>query len=232
MAEAAPRTREMCMTCRQPSFGCYCAHVRKFDPGLRFVILIHPIEVKRRIATGRMSHLCLERSILVAGQDYTDSAQVNEVLADPRLQPFILYPGNEARNLSKMSPAERAEMIDEKREPVIFVIDGTWATARKMMRSENLRKLPRICFSPEKPSAFRVRKQPAPGCVSTIEAIHRTIELFDGMSGVDASSRHHDGLLDVFEVMVQRQLKFVTTLKNTRQTNYRQPKIKKILADL
>lgn len=231
-ALAVPRTREMCLECRQPSFGCYCAHVRRFDPGLQFVILIHPIEVKRRIATGRMSHLCLERSQLIEGQEYSTNDRVNAILANPRLQPFILYPGTEAKNLSRMNRAEKASLIEADREPVVFVIDGTWATARKMMRSENLRKIPRICFSPGKPSAFRVRKQPAPGCVSTIEAIHETIEHFDGIAGVNVASRAHDALLDVFEVMVLRQLSYVKTLKTTRQMNYRQPKVKTLLADL
>ena len=35
----------------QPEFGCYCRHIKKFDPKIKFIILIHPIELKRRIAT-------------------------------------------------------------------------------------------------------------------------------------------------------------------------------------
>jgi len=229
---AVPRSREMCLTCRQPAFGCYCEAVRRFDPGLRFVILIHPIEVKRRIASGRMSHLCLERSELIEGKDYSLNKRVNEIVSDPSLQPFILYPGPQAANLSRLSVGERTSLFDPNRELVIFVIDGTWATARKMMRSENLRSLPRLCFSPEKPSMFRVRKQPAPGCVSTIEAIHQTIDLLGEAVGLDVTNRRHDALLDVFETMVERQLRFVAELKATRTTHYRRPKVKKLFSAL
>lgn len=211
-----PRPREVCPSCRQPGAGCYCAHVRRFDPGLRFVILIHPIEARRRIATGRMSHLCLERSILLEGEDFSGDARLDRIVGDPRLRPFVLYPGRDARNLSRMTREEKISAFDGDREPVIVVIDGTWATARKMMRSTNLRDLPRVCFSPTKPSSFHVRKQPAPGCLSTIEAIHETIEHLDGIRGVDVSSRAHEALLSVFDAMVVRQLGFVSTPKATR----------------
>jgi DTW domain-containing protein YfiP len=89
-------------------------------------------------------------------------------------------------------------------------MDGTWATARKMVRqSRNLHALPRVCFSLDRPSGFRVRKQPAAGCYSTIEAIHQLIELVGSLCGFAVASRRHDNLLDVFDKMVAQQLQFV-----------------------
>lgn len=202
--------RDLCSSCLQPGFSCYCHHINKFNPGIEFVILIHPIEVRRRIATGRMSYLSLEGSHLIDGQDYTQNEQVNKIIQDPQKQCFILYPHRQAGNLSEMSNFEKASLIDSSKKTVLFVIDGTWATAKKMLhQSKNLHQLPKICFSPDKPSTFRVRKQPAAGCLSTVEAIHQVIELLGEQCGFNTETQEHDKLLFVFDKMVERQLQFI-----------------------
>jgi DTW domain-containing protein YfiP len=204
-----PVYRDLCVACMQPQFGCYCQHLRPFDPNIDFVILIHPIEMRRRIATGRMSHQSLENSQLIMGQDYSEDSRVNALIADPHRHVVILYPGREAHNLSKLTGIARRELVPANKKLTIFVIDGTWATARKTMcQSKNLKGIPRICFSPEKPSNFRVRKQPHAACYSTIEAIHQTIELVGEGQGFNVSGREHDKLIHVFDKMVELQLGF------------------------
>lgn len=205
-----PHYRDLCTTCIQPTFSCYCPDIQQFDPLINFVILIHPIEAKRRIATGRMSHLCLRDSHLIMGQDYSDNNDVNQLIEDPHFHSLILYPGALSENLTSLSEAEKVSRFPPQKKLRIFVIDGTWATAKKMVRqSTNLASLPRVCFSPQKPSTFRVRKQPHAACYSTIEAIHHTIELIGKTQGFDTSTREHDKLLHVFDSMVERQLEFI-----------------------
>lgn len=202
-----PKYRTLCSVCIQPDFSCYCAHIQTFDPKINFVVLIHPIEMKRRIATGRMSHLCLQGSHLIQGQNYTHNPIVNELIADKEHHSVILYPGLISKNVSDLPEEEKQALFPKHKKLRIFVIDGTWTTARKMIRlSENLNNLPRICFSPKTPSNFRVRRQPHPGCYSTIEAIHHTIELLGKSQNFDVSERAHDKLLTVFNHMVERQL--------------------------
>jgi DTW domain-containing protein YfiP len=210
LKEEQPVFRNLCLTCLQPEFGCYCAQVKKFDPNIKFVILIHPIEARRRIATGRMSHLCLQNSALIRGQDYSQNLEVEAIIQNPNHHSVILYPGNQSLNLSHIAKEDQLNLFPRDKKLVIFVIDGTWATAKKMLnQSTNLQKLSRICFSPSKPSNFRVRKQPAPGCYSTVEAIHQTIELVGSQVGFAVEGRQHDGLLSVFDYMVEKQLTFV-----------------------
>jgi DTW domain-containing protein YfiP len=218
-----PKYRVICEACDQPDFCCYCAQISAFDPLISFVILIHPIEVKRRIATGRMSHLSLKNSYLIEGQDYTHNSKVNALLEDKDYHSVVLYPGINSQNLSIMNQREKTAVFPREKRLRIFVVDGTWATARKMMRlSENLKTLPRVCFSPDKPSNFRVRKQPHPQCYSTIEAIHHTIELVGDSQGFAVKNRLHDRLLRVFEYMVERQLQFIKVSKEMSLTgNYR-----------
>lgn len=214
--------RSLCSRCIQPNFACYCAHIAPFDPLINFVVLIHPIEVKRRIATGRMSHLSLKNSYLIKGQDYTNDRLVNDLIEDPSHQSMILYPGASSCNLSHLNNDEKQSLFAKNKKLRIFVIDGTWATARKMIRlSQNLKSLPRICFSPGKPSNFRVRKQPNSHCYSTIEAIHHTIELVGEVQGFCVKDRTHDRLLTTFNYMVERQLTFIEESHRVSTNTYR-----------
>jgi DTW domain-containing protein YfiP len=207
LEQSAPRLREYCKTCVRPASACYCQHIRRFNPGVQFVILIHPIEQRRRIATGRMAHLSLENSQLIVGENYSNDRQVNALIENEKNFPVILFPGTTAANLSALNAEGRAHLFPANKNLIIFVIDGTWNTAKKtMFWSENLKKLPRICFSPPTPSHFRVRKQPSSECYSTIEAIHHTIELMGDGCGYDLASRQHDQLLTTFNWMVETQL--------------------------
>lgn len=214
---AQKRPREVCLTCYQPSLGCYCRNLQPFHPRVEFVILIHPIEIKRRIATGRMSHLILNGSRLIKGGDFSDDERVYRIIEDNPRGCYVLYPGPTSINLSELADEDkRTQFPATGKNLTVFVIDGTWATARAMLRSENLRRLPRISFTSTEESRFIVRKQPLPQCLSTIEAIHKTIEQLAPVSGFDVQSRRHDHLLDVFGQMVKRQLAFSSSFKNTR----------------
>ncbi len=202
-----PVRRNPCHKCLQPDFSCFCAWLKPFDPGIQFIILTHPIEVKRRIATGRMSFLSLRSSRLIMGHDFSANAELNGLLGDPRLHCVMLYPGRHSTNLSPLSLAERFDLVPEGKQLAVVVIDGTWSTARKMVHlSQNLRPLPRLSFTPSSPSRFRVRQQPRPECYSTIEAIHHTIDLFRA----PGTARTHDVLLEVFDRMVVRQIELAS----------------------
>ncbi len=212
--EELSRYRDFCVTCLRPALTCYCQHIRPFDPKIRFVILIHVREAQKRIATGRISHRCLERSLLLHGYDYTHDPRVNAILAEPRAYPVVLYPGAQSVNLSAQTLADRSRLVPAGHELVVFVIDGTWTTARKIVqRSANLARLPQICFDPPHPSRFRLRKQPKANCFSTVEAIHHTLELLGPTQGFATESRVHDRLLHVFDQMVEQQLELARQYK-------------------
>lgn len=229
-AETATKYRNLCVTCLQPEFGCYCTQVQKLDPKIKFVILIHPIEHKRRIATGRMSHLCLKNSELITGQDYSANQRVNAILEDHQNSCKILYPSKKSLNLTKILNQDSSRppaIFEQGKLPVVFVIDGTWATAVKTLRqSRNLQTLSQICFTPSQLSQFRVRKQPAKEYVSTIEAIHHTIELLGPGAGFKTEQREHDKLLNVFNYMVERQLEFIRKASlDPNFSAYRRPRL-------
>lgn len=230
-----PEFRKLCVTCLQPGFSCYCSAIKKFDPKIKIVILIHPIEVKRRIATGRMASLCLENSELIQGQDYSENKRVNELLDPQSYCPIVLYPGKKSLDVSLISDLKSTFEIHvnftSDKEIVLFVIDGTWATAKKTMyQSKNLIPLPQICFTPKQKSQFKVRKQPHEKCLSTIEAIYQTLDLIGPLVGFDIQAQEHQKLLEVFNAMVARQLEFVEEARTIDSpTRYRKPQLMKEL---
>lgn len=229
ISEQEPKHRDVCMSCRQPRFACYCQVLKPFHCPIEFVILIHGIEARRRIATGRMAHLALTNSNLIAGCDYSQNAKVNEIINDPDRHCVILYPGQNSIDIGVDTEQKARNLALPNKCLTVFVIDGTWATARKMVRlSENLHGLQRICFTPTTPSNFRVRKQPKAECYSTIEAIHHTIELLGPSQNFATDSRQHDQLLNVFDWMVEGQLKFIEDSRRTRgPSRYRREREKR-----
>lgn len=202
-----PAHRTSCWRCFQPASNCYCEELRPFDSKIEFVILIHPIESRRRIATGRMSHLTLRNSHLIEGEDFSDDQTLNAILEDSSREIVMLYPGPQAVDLKEFSSTQLNQSSQKKL--TVIVIDGTWATARKMVRSRSLQGVPRVSFRPSRASRFRVRKQPNVHCFSTIEAIFETIEILGPSRGFDVSTRRHQALIDVFERMVERQITFL-----------------------
>lgn len=198
--------RAFCWRCRQLKDGCYCETTKAFDSNIEFVILIHKIEARRRIATGRMSHLLLQHSHLIEGDQFASDERVNALIADSKSFAVVLYPGAGSVDISNSTLEEKSALTPSGKKLLVFVIDGTWATARRTMRlSPNLTALPRIGFSPKRESQFKVRKQPAAHCLSTLEAIHHTIELLGESQGFDVASRDHDRMLETFSFMVEKQ---------------------------
>jgi hypothetical protein len=85
----------------------------------------------------------------------------------------------------------------------LIVLDGTWANARKLLTANPaLAALPRVSFQPQRPSDYGIRRQPAPFCVSTIEALAEVLAVLEPDGGP------FERLLDPFRAMVERQLWF------------------------
>ncbi len=199
--------RRYCAKCKKPLATCYCVAVQPFCSSPQFVILIHRLEARRSVATGRMAHLCLSNSLLFEGTDFTDHPGVNALISDRQNYCVVLARGNTAVDLTEIAENERRRLFPPDKRLVVFVIDGTWAQARRMRRlSRNLKGLPSVCFTPETPSRFLVRKQPEAHCCSTIEAIHTCISLV----GLEPQQPRNN-LLTAFAYMVNQQIEYEAT---------------------
>ncbi len=205
MPTEVQQPRIKCYQCMRPTSTCICKHIRALHTKTRFIILMHPKEYrKEKNGTGHMTRLQLNNAEIIVGVDFTHNQRVNEILTQESSSCFLLYPGKENFNLSISQPAEINSFLGKT--PHIFILDGTWPCARKMLKlSTNLQQLKRVSFDNKIVSKFIVKQQPAPLCLSTIESVYTVLNLLK--AGELEQCNTKDFLLP-FEKMLEYQLEY------------------------
>jgi DTW domain-containing protein len=179
----------------------------------RIVLLMHVQEVRhQKCNTGLLTCLNLANSEIVTGIGFDDAPRVRALIDDPRNFPVLLYPGEGALRLED---AELGPSWLDGRQLVVFLLDATWACARKSLRdSPGLQRLPRLAISPGAPSRFVIKRQPRAWCLSTIEATH---ELLIALEGAGLDSYPDKGrLLSAFDAMQATQIDYAARAGNPR----------------
>jgi len=180
-----------------------CNEVHKIKTKTKFVILMHPKEFKKvKNGTGHLTHLSLEGSELFVGVDFTKHKRVNEIIDS--YDSYILYPSQDAINLTKEVPESQKEMA-------IFVIDSTWSCSLKMLReSKNLQQVKHISFDAVKLSEFEIKKQPSEYCLSTIESVLSVLELLKKHNKEEIRNGCFENFLNPFKKMIEYQQKIIS----------------------
>jgi len=199
----------------RPSSTCICKHINPLQTNTRFIILMHPKEYKKqKNGTGYMTKLQLENSEIIVGVDFTNNNRVNELLNKEDSSSFLLYPGKDSFNLSIRKSSELNSFMGTN--PHLFILDGTWPCARKMLKlSKNLQQLKRVSFDNKIKSKFIIKQQPDPLCLSTIESVHTVLNL---LKGGDLEQCETNRFLIPFEKMIEYQLEYIL---NPNNKNYR-----------
>ncbi|MHB8879249.1 MAG: tRNA-uridine aminocarboxypropyltransferase [Myxococcaceae bacterium] len=212
--------REICRRCRRPASVCYCSELASIASRTRVVFLQHPRERTVAIGTCRMAHLALPNSELHVGVSFDDEARVKALASAPRGQTVVLFPGEGAVDAGALKEPPRN----------LVVIDGTWVQAKKVLeRNALLRALPRIGFTPSQPGNYRIRSEPAPHCVSTIEAVVEVLGRLEGDAG------RFRPMLKPFERMVDLQLErhaARTGPPRTRRKRHREARVPAVPVEL
>lgn len=197
------RVMNLCLRCRRRLRTCICEHLKPFKTTSRFIILMHPMEYKKeKVGTGRFSHLILENSAIFVDINFDGNKSFQEMLKDPFYESYVLYPGDEVIDLS----ADVSMSFRQGKAKQFIVIDGTWPCAKKMMKlSTSLHPLPRVSFTSERTSAFKVKHQPLPQCLSTVESIHQVIFELNRL-GLEQTQGKEENLLEVFNKIVEQQI--------------------------
>jgi DTW domain-containing protein len=199
--------RSVCPGCRRPSVVCVCHAIRRVSTRTRLVILQHPRERDVPINTARLAELQLEKAERFVGIELEQLPALRARLSDASQPAILLYPGPGARDLALEPPPGPVTLC---------VLDGTWWQAKKLFQyNPELARLPRYSLSPPRPSRYRIRREPAQHCVSTIEAIAQALALLEP-GGFDA-----EALLEPFEAMVEHQLRYVGASTSRRHAVYR-----------
>ena len=187
----------------RPASTCICKHISPFQTKTRFIILMHPKEYrKEKVGTGLMTKLQLENSEIIVGVDFTNNKRVNEILNNKKSCSFLLYPGKDNFNLSIKKSSEINSFMGNN--PHLFLLDGTWSCARKMLKlSKNLQKLKRVSFDNKIKSKFIIKQQPESLCLSTIESVYTVLNL---LKEGDFEQCDTKNFLIPFEKMIEYQI--------------------------
>ncbi len=168
-----------CERCDKPTGICVCDRVRPREVQTRVLVLQHPEEPDSVLGTARLLELALPSQVrVVVGQSWGS-------LADAWGEPLgnegwaVLWRGQLPRELSPEEDAAAFLSLDRagRRSPTVWqgvvVLDGTWAQARSLWwRNPWLLRLGRILLRPKEPSIYgKVRREPRPEAVSTLEAV-------------------------------------------------------------
>lgn len=219
MLEIVPRS--VCTGCSRPSVVCICVSLRRISTQTRVVILQHPRESDVAINTARLVELQLESAERHVAIKLAEVPALTARLNDAAAPPILLYPGTDAKDLAAEPPTGPVTLV---------VLDGTWWQAKKLFQQNpELAQLPRYSLSPSSPSRYRIRREPALHCISTIEAIGEALSLLEP-AGFD-----REALLMPFEAMVEHQLHYAEVRGARRHLAFRdrprKPRVPKLLLE-
>ncbi len=181
--------RERCHRCRKASIVCICPGLPRIPNRTEIVILQHPREREHPFGTARFAELGLERVQTFVHYGLGRAPSPLGALPDDTA---LIYPA-----------AHAPELRSVPRPSALLFLDGTWAQSRTLYRiNPALAALPHLRIDPRTKSRYLIRSEPAPWCVSTIEAIAEALAI------VEPDLEGLDRLVAAFESMIARQLEF------------------------
>jgi len=181
--------RATCYRCHKPEVTCICDQVPRVSNRTAIWLLQHVRERFHPIGTARIAELGLERYRCDVRYDAWAQAPV-----DLGGRTGVLYPGPGARPLADLTRSERPRTL--------ILLDGTWHQAHTLYRDTPwLHGLPCYRLEPTTSSRYRIRREPAADCLSTIEAVVEALRI------LEPQTEGLDGLLAAFDAMIDRQIR-------------------------
>lgn len=182
-----------CSQCGKARKACICDSIVALDSQVELIILQHPTEEHRPMGTARILSLSLVNSRLLVGEDFRQHGELNQLLAEPDVEHFVLYPSDVS-----LSAADVALPIEKKIR--IILLDGTWKKAFKMWQlNTQLHHLPCLHLPENLKGNYRIRKAPNENALSTVEAGFHVLSMMQ-------PEKDFSPLLDAFEAMVDYQI--------------------------
>lgn len=182
-----------CSQCGKARKACICDNIVALDSQVELIILQHPTEEHRPMGTARILSLSLANSRLLVGEDFREHGELNQLLAEPDVEHFVLYPSDVS-----LSAADVALPIEKKIR--IILLDGTWKKAFKMWQlNTQLHHLPCLHLPEDLKGNYRIRKAPNENALSTVEAGFYVLSMMQ-------PEKDFSPLLDAFEAMIDYQI--------------------------
>jgi len=187
-------TRERCEGCRLPVTHCTCASRAglRVDTGAGVCLLMADIEPLKPTNTGWLVADVVPDTFAFGWARTEVDPALLALLADPRWQPFVVFPGEYA---SPGRAVVEDVQVDAGRRPLFVLLDATWSEARKMFRkSPYLDRFPVLSLRPDQVSSYVLRRSRRGDHFCTSEVASLCLDL----AGDVRASRMLDAWLDVF----------------------------------
>ena len=166
---------------------------------MNIYILQHPGETRNPKGTSVIASLSLQNCTCWVGEDFSQHEALNWLIASHPDNTFVVYPDNNGFSVQDIAEVNHST-VDLQKLNLIF-IDATWRKAKKIyLSSQNLQLLPKVLINSQKPSAYRIRKIPEDGYLSTIEAIAYSLMV------LEQDEEKYKPLLDVFDKLINHQI--------------------------
>lgn len=190
-------SRSYCYQCQRVKDACFCHKIIQIDNPVSVTILQHPDERRVNKGTAIIAKLSLKNYQCWQGEDFSSHKALNGLINSSANSIAVVYPSEESVSINEYLKCEGKERSIEH----LIFIDATWRKAKKIWSlSTNLHALPSIKLDAANISNYRIRKVPADGYLSTIEAVTQCLSDFDGQN------KKYQPLLDVFDSMIDYQI--------------------------
>lgn len=200
--------RKVCIRCQRPASVCLCKYITRSQAPMNLVILQHPSEQKKAIGTAKILDLCIDNSIHLVGECFSNHQEFEQILQQPCV---VLFPSDHAVSVNtfQLNYLQDSDLQSWN----LIVIDGTWRKAKKIWYlNPHLHSLPSIVLNQSEPSTYRIRKVPNHAYLSTVEAAVVALrELANDQTLLESP-------LTVFNAMIDQQIQIMGD--ETYQNNY------------
>lgn len=167
---------ESCEFCALPLFNCICNEIKKVKIKTKFIILSTEKEIERPSNTARLLKLINNDTEIIKWERTKISKELEGYLNNDKYKLCLVFPA--LNDDDKKRILSNDDLIEENKEIISILIDGTWQEAKKIIRkSPYLNKLPLISLNLGEPSSFDLRRGVKDGTLCTIEAAIEVIKL-------------------------------------------------------
>jgi DTW domain-containing protein YfiP len=186
-------SRAFCYQCHRASVACLCGRIEPQQNQVRVVVLQHPDESSHARGSAIIAELGLQQYTCWVGEDFTAHAPLQQLLQAHGDELVLVFPGEQARGLQQVKA--------EKPIKILLFIDASWRKARKIWQTNpQLQRLNCCYLEPAQPSAYRIRKVPQPGYLSTLESIVEALRI------VEEAPADYQPMLELFTEMIDFQI--------------------------
>jgi len=193
------KDRDHCENCALVKEFCICEFVPKIESDIKYILLTHSNELKKRTNTGILIEQSMKNTKIIEWIRKEPSKKLLDIINSDK-DVYLLYPEADSENASEevneckfsreiksninqdkfISELDDQKSENDNKEKYIIILDGTWQEAQKMFnRSDYLKRVKRLSLTPDSLSEYKLRRKKDENHLCTVEAAIITLMMFD-----------------------------------------------------